>query len=273
MSVWFITGISRGLGRALAEAALGRGHTVVGTTRSGECDLAVADGRLRTVALDITVPEHAAAAVAAAHEFAGRIDVVVNNAGYGLLGAIEETSPSEAEHVFDVNFFGALRVVRAALPVLREQRCGHVVNISSIAALAPGGGSGLYAAAKAALGGMSEALAQEVAPLGIKVTAVEPGQFRTDFLSGRSRRNTATAIDDYAATSGSVTALEGKHGKQFGDPARAAEVILDAVADAEPPMHLVLGADALDRTRANADRLLGDLRRWEGASAATAFPS
>lgn len=273
MSVWFITGISRGFGRALAEAALRRGHTVVGTTRTGDSDLDAAGGALHTVPLDVTDPEQAATAVAAAHRIAGRLDVVVNNAGYGLLGAVEEASADEARHVFEVNFFGALRVVQAALPLLRAQRSGHVVNISSIAGLAPGAGSGLYAGAKAALGATSEALAQEVAPLGIHVTVVEPGHFRTEFLTERSRRGTAATLDDYADTGAAVAAMRRTDGAQAGDPARAADVILDAVTAPEPPMHLVLGADAVGRTRANAERLLGDVERWEDAATATAFPS
>ncbi|WP_328607146.1 SDR family NAD(P)-dependent oxidoreductase [Amycolatopsis sp. NBC_00345] len=272
MSVWLITGISRGLGRSLALAALHRGHTVVGTTRTGATDLDVPGRRLHVLPLELTDPGQTRSIATRARELAGGLDVVVNNAGYGLLGAVEEATAEQAAHVFDVNFFGPMRIIQAVLPHLRAQGHGHLVNIASIAALDPRAGSGLYAAAKAALVAVSEALAEELGPLGIGVTAVEPGSFRTEFLTPESVRRTSSPIDDYAATSGlSVSHLDTINGHQPGDPDRAAQIILDAVSGDRPPEHLVLGADALDRTRANVHRLLDDLNTWETASVSTAF--
>lgn len=174
--------------------------------------------------------------------------------------------------MFAVNFFGPLAVIRAALPRLREQRSGHIVNISSIAGIAPAAGSGLYSASKFALEGMSQSLAQEVAPLGIWVTLVNPGAFRTEFLSERSIRRMAASIDDYAATSGrTVDGLLAANGSQIGDPDRGAAAIIEAVEADEPPLNLVLGSDGLRRARARLDRLEEDLRRWERITLATDF--
>ncbi|MDO8210376.1 SDR family NAD(P)-dependent oxidoreductase [Conexibacter sp. CPCC 206217] len=291
--VWFVTGVSRGLGEALARELLRRGHHVVGTTRDGSAPASLAENprtlaggapgaiasadaapaRFDAVALDVTDPAQAAVAVQRAHAVHGRLDVVVNNAGYGLLGTVEGASADEVAHLFEVNFFGPLRVMQAALPLLREQRGGgHVVNVISIAALAPGAGSGLYAAAKAALRGVSQALAQEAGPLGIGVTIVAPGQFRTDFLSDHSIRSTARTLDAYAPTAGAVLGrFAGIAGTQTGDPAKAAVAMIDAVQSSNPPVDLVLGADALDRARADAERLRQDMRDWEQVSRATAF--
>ena len=207
-----------------------------------------------------------------AHALHGRLDVIVNNAGYGLLGAIEEAGAAEVRRVFDVNFFGSLQVIQAALPFLRAQRRGHIVNISSIAGLAPLSGSGIYAATKFALEGLSESLAQEVGPLGIRVTLVEPGAFRTDFLSERSIRNAAGSIAAYAQTSGNtVRHLHEIAGKQPGNPILAARAIIEAVEAKEPPLHLVLGSDALRRARAKFQRLSEEVDRWERVSLSTDF--
>jgi NAD(P)-dependent dehydrogenase (short-subunit alcohol dehydrogenase family) len=268
--VWFITGISRGLGQALARAVLARGHAVIGTSRDGKADLEAGAGALHVLPLELTDAARVAEVVRQAHALHGRLDVVVNNAGYGLLGAIEEATEEEVQHVLDVNFLGPLRVVRAALPLLREQRRGHVVNITSIAGLAPMAGSGLYAAAKCALEGMSLSLAQEVAPLGLKVTLVEPGAFRTDFLSEHSRRESRARIPDYAGTSGAVVQYLGKiSGRQLGDPALGAKAIVDAVEGDVAPLHLVLGTDALRRTRERVAALTGELDRWEAVTRST----
>ena len=269
--IWFITGISRGLGRALAEEALAHGERVIGTTRDGTSPLT--HPALHVVPLDLASPEGPRAAVHAAHARHGRLDVVVNNGGYGLLGPIEETRDAEAAHLFEVNFFGALRVMREALPFLRAQGAGHLVNISSIAAHAPMAGSGVYAASKAALSALSESLALELAATGVRVTSVAPGAFRTDFLSPHSLRRTATDVPDYAATSGeAVRALERLIGQQGGDPRAAARALLQAVRAPEPPLHLLLGADAVLRTRAKLERLGEDVTRWEAVSRATGFP-
>lgn len=271
-SIWFITGISRGLGQALAQELLARGETVIGTTRDGTSPLSSSSGRLHVLPLELAAPEQPRQIIEAAHRLYGRLDVVVNNAGYGLLGAIEETNEAEAAHLFQVNFFGALRLVQAALPFLRAQGAGHLVNISSIAALAPQAGSGVYAASKAALGALSESLAAELASSGVRVTCVEPGAFRTDFLSAHSIRKTALSLDAYSATSGeSVRYLERIEGRQAGDPSAGARAILQAVRAPEPPLHLVLGADAFRRTRAMLDRMASELQKWESVSLSTGF--
>jgi NAD(P)-dependent dehydrogenase (short-subunit alcohol dehydrogenase family) len=269
---WFITGISRGLGRALAIELLERGHTVVGTTRDGQSDLAARAGTLHTVELDVTTPGQAAIAVEQAVAFAGRIDVVVNNAGYGLLGAVEETSEEATRHLFEVNFFGALNVARAALPIFRAQGSGHLVNLSSVAGRDPAPGAALYAASKCALAGLSEGLAGELAPLGIHVTIVEPGAFRTDFLEPSSLRTVTHRIAAYQETSGAnLDRLGGLAGRQMGDPVKAARAIIEAVEAPHPPLHLVLGSDCVERSRANVARLIEDIDRWEHVARETAF--
>ena len=228
--VWFMTGIARGLGHALAKAVLAGGDLVIGTTRRGEQPVGLAADNLTVLPLEMTDRDQIARTAAAAFARHGRLDVIVNNAGYGLLGPIEASTPAEADHVFAVNFFGPLAVIRAALPRLREQRRGHIVNISSIAGIAPTPGAGLYAATKSALEGLSYSLAQEVAPFGIWVTAVNPGSFRTEFLSTRSVLRTSRSIDDYAVTSGrAVDGLLSKDGLQLGDPDRGATAIMEAV--------------------------------------------
>jgi NAD(P)-dependent dehydrogenase (short-subunit alcohol dehydrogenase family) len=269
---WFITGISRGFGRALAIELLERGHTVVGTTRDGQSDLAARAGTLHTVELDVTTPGQAAIAVEQAVAFAGRIDVVVNNAGYGLLGAVEETSEEATRHLFEVNFFGALNVARAALPIFRAQGSGHLVNLSSVAGRDPAPGAALYAASKCALAGLSEGLAGELAPLGIHVTIVEPGAFRTDFLEPSSLRTVTHRIAAYQETSGAnLDRLGGLAGRQMGDPVKAARAIIEAVEAPHPPLHLVLGSDCVERSRANVARLIEDIDRWEHVARETAF--
>jgi NAD(P)-dependent dehydrogenase (short-subunit alcohol dehydrogenase family) len=270
--IWFITGISRGFGKALADAVLSSGDIVIGTTRDGKAPIDDATGRLRTLSLDVTDGSAVKATMADAHALYGRLDVVINNAGYGLLGSIEEADEDQIGHMFDVNFHGTRRVVQAVLPYLRTQRSGHIVNITSIAGLAPGAGSGFYAASKFAVEGMSQSLAQEVAPLGIKVTLVEPGAFRTDFLSDHSIRTRQIGIDDYAATAGaSLTALEKMAGKQIGDPARAATAIIRAVRAPEPPLHLVLGSDAFRRTLDKQKRFAAELDAWKDVTLGTDY--
>ncbi|WP_375784609.1 oxidoreductase [Bradyrhizobium sp. Pha-3] len=270
--VWLITGIGRGLGRALAKAALARGDLVIGTTRRGEQPTGLAADELTILPLEMTDRDQIAHTAAGAFARHGRLDVIVNNAGYGLLGSIEASTPAEVDRVFAVNFFGPLALIRAALPRLRAQRCGHIVNISSIAGVAPTPGAGLYAATKSALDGMSYSLAQEVAPFGIWVTVVNPGAFRTEFLSNRSVLRTSRSIDDYAGTSGrAVDGLLTKDGRQLGDPDRGATALMEAVESDEPPLNLVLGSDALDRARGRLDRFEEDLIRWESLTLSTDF--
>jgi NAD(P)-dependent dehydrogenase (short-subunit alcohol dehydrogenase family) len=264
---WFITGISRGFGLALTEALLARGDSVIGTTRSGSVDIAQEKGRFDLLTLDVTDARAVKQAVAAAFRLHDRIDVIVNNAGYGLLSSVEEATEDEIEHVFDVNFHGTRRVIQAALPQLRAQRSGHIVNITSMAAVAPNPGSGYYAAAKMAVEGMSQALAREVGPLGIRVTLVEPSAFRTDFLSEHSIRRSASNVQDYAATAGAARErLSAMAGKQPGDPVRAAAAIIQAVDSPKPPLHLVLGSDAYRRTREMLDSFSAELEAWKAVA-------
>lgn len=262
--IWLITGISRGFGQSLANALLARGDTVIGTTRTGAADITQGKGRLDVLALDVTDAQAVRKTVTAAFELHGRIDVIINNAGYGLLSSVEEASDDEIEHVFAVNFHGTRRVIQAALPHLRAQRSGHIVNITSMAAVAPNPGSGYYAAAKMAVEGLSQALAREVAPLGIRVTLVEPSAFRTDFLSEHSIRRSAGTLQDYAGTAGAARdRLAAMAGNQPGDPARAAAAIIQAVDSPQPPLHLVLGSDAYHRTRQMLDAFSAELEAWK----------
>ena len=272
--IWLITGISRGFGRELAEALLARGDTVIGTTRDGSADVPGGKGRLEVLALDVTDPQAVTRTVAAAFQLHGRIDVIVNNAGYGLLSSVEEATDDEIEHVFAVNFHGTRRVIQAALPRLRAQRSGHIVNITSMAAVAPNPGSGYYAAAKMAVEGISQSLAREVAPLGIRVTLVEPSAFRTDFLSEHSIRRSASRLQDYTGTAGAAhERLAEMAGKQPGDPARAAAAIIQAVDSPKPPLHLILGSDAYHRTRQMLDAYSAELETWKAVSIGADYDS
>jgi NAD(P)-dependent dehydrogenase (short-subunit alcohol dehydrogenase family) len=274
MTKWFITGISRGLGQALAEAALARGDVVVGTTRNGKSAVAASRGTLHVLPLEVGDAPAIESTVAKAFELAGGLDVIVNNAAYGLLGAIENASDAEVVQLFEVNVFGTFRVIRAALPKLRAQGRGHIINITSIAGRAPMAGSGLYAATKSAVEGLSESLAKEVGPLGIKVTAVAPGAFRTDFLSSHSIRKSTPASDAYADSVGqSMTRLDAMAGNQSGDPARAAQALLAVVDVKQPPLHVLLGSDALRRARENLDTLIEEMDRWEEVTRGTDFPN
>lgn len=270
--VWFITGISRGLGKSLAEEALARGEIVIGTTRNGETTIIDTKDNLHVLKLDVVMKEQVQEAVAKAHSIYGRLDVIVNNAGYGLLGAIEESSTLEAYDLFDVNFYGTLHVVQAALPFLRQQGHGHIINISSVAGLAPMGGYGLYAASKFAVNGLTISLAQELKPLGIKVSIVEPGAFRTDFLADTSIKYTENKISAYESTSGAVVArLNDYAGRQLGNPEIAAKAMVDLAHLANPPLHLLLGSDAVDRTKAMLKDFIAEIDQWENVSRSTDF--
>ena len=272
LKTWFITGVSRGFGKALTEAVIARGHAVVGTTRDGAAPFANSSGRLTTLALDVTDSAAVPVVIEQAVRVTGRLDFVVNNAGYGLLGSVEEATEQDIDRLFAVNFHGTRRIVQAVLPHLRRQGSGHIVNITSVAGLAPGAGSGFYAAVKFAVEGLSQSLALEVASLGIRVTLVEPGVFRTDFLSDHSLRAKPVAIDDYEPTVGAVLALLRElAGKQTGDPARAAAAIMQAVEANEPPLHLVLGPDAFERVRAKQERFATEAERWKDVSIGTDF--
>jgi NAD(P)-dependent dehydrogenase (short-subunit alcohol dehydrogenase family) len=274
MRTWFITGVSRGLGEAIARAALIEGDTVIGTVRDKAApDLTSGPGKLHVVTLDVTDGEAVEAAVTQAFARAGTIDVIVNNAGYGLLGAFEKATDSETRRLFEVDVFAPFRIIRAALPYLRAQRSGHIINVTSIAGRAPGAGSALYAAAKYALEGLSASLAQEVRSFGVKVTAVAPGAFRTDFLSSHSIRKSDAEDLAYApSVARMLSALDAMAGKQIGDPDRAAQVVLDLVRAEQPPIHLLLGTDALRRAREKVDAVIEEMDRWEEVTRTTDFP-
>ncbi len=274
--VWLITGCSTGFGRELAGAVLRRGQRAVITARNPATveDLAASHPKQALVAaLDVTDAAQIEEAVRLAEAKFGGIDVLVNNAGYGYLAAIEEGEEDEVRAMFEANVFGLLAVTRAVLPGMRKRRKGHVVNISSVGGLIGFPGIGYYNATKFAVEGISEALAKEAASLGIHVTVVEPGPFRTDW-AGRSLRTPKTAIDDYAPTAGARRDMvSGYSGKQPGDPARAAEAIIGAVEATDPPLHLVLGRPAYDAVRAKLQEFSSELENWRGISLGADFPA
>ncbi|CAM5701005.1 putative Retinol dehydrogenase 8 [Streptomyces afghaniensis 772] len=274
--VWFITGCSTGLGRALATTLLERGHRAAVTARDPRtvADLAAGHGeRALALALDVTDPAQVAEAVERAEAEFGRIDVLVNNAGYGYLAAVEEGEDAEVRALFDTNVFGLVETTRAALPGMRARRAGHIVNISSLGGLAAFGATGYYHATKFAVEGLSESLAAEVAPLGIGVTIVEPAAFRTDW-SGPSMRQSATVIDDYAATAGARRAATlATYGHQPGDPLRAAAAVIDAVESPEPPLRLLLGKAAYDIATARLDTLRAGFDTWRAVTVGADYPA
>ena len=268
---WFITGASTGFGRQLAEEVLASGGRVIATARKPETivDLeAKHPGMAKTLALDVTQQQQVDSVVTQAFEAFGRVDVLVNNAGYGLAGAIEETTEAEFMPVFETNVFGLIRVTRAFLPRLRKQGSGHILNLSSVGGLIGSPGWGYYNASKFAVNGFSEALAAELAPLGIHVTITEPGPFRTDFL-GRSGVEAAVRIADYDATAGKTREyFHDQAGKQKGDPQKAVQAMIAAVESPNPPKHLVLGALAYTRMTARLEQL----KAWETTSLGADFP-
>ncbi|WP_205877032.1 oxidoreductase [Mycobacterium camsae] len=276
MSTWLITGCSTGIGRALAEAIIDAGHNVVVTARdvTKVADLAeTAADRTLAVALDVTDTDQIDAAVQQAKERFDGIDVLVNNAGYGYRAAIEEGDDAEVRALFETHFFGSVAMIKAVLPGMRERRRGAIVNISSIGVQLTPVGSGYYSAAKAAMEGMSGALHGELAPLGISVTVVEPGAFRTDF-AGRSLTQSSTVIDDYAETAGRRRREnDTMHGSQAGDPTKAAKVIITAVESDEPPAFLLLGQDALFSYRHIAERRAAEVAAWEEFTTSTNLDS
>jgi NAD(P)-dependent dehydrogenase (short-subunit alcohol dehydrogenase family) len=274
--VWFITGAASGLGRALAEAALERGDRVVATARDAArvAGLEAAHpGRAAAVSLDVTDAAQAHDAVARALDAFGRLDVVVNNAGYGVFGALEDLSEEDLRRQFETNLFGALHVTRAVLPHLRHRRGGHIVQMSSLDGIAPlGPGESAYAGSKFALEGVSEVLAKEVAHLGIRVTIVEPGPVRTAFAAGATA--TPPEHEDYAESVGEALAWFARiAGAQPNDPERAARAILRAVDAEEPPLRLPLGEEAVAAVRAKLDGQRAELDAWERVAVGTGFGS
>jgi len=265
MTTWLITGCSTGLGYALAKAVLARGDNAVVTARDvSKLDAVVAShpDRALTVELDVTDPEQIAAAVAASTDRFGAIDVLVNNAGYGYRAAIEEGDDDHIRELFETHVFGPVALIKAVLPQMRARRSGAIVNISSIGARAMPPGSGYYAGVKAALETMTGSLRKELAPLGITALAVEPGGFRTDF-AGRSLTQSTTVIDDYASTAGQRRKEKDTvHGTQVGDPAKAAQAIIEVLAADEVPELLVLGTDANDAFREILEAQLASLAEW-----------
>ncbi len=269
--IWFITGSSRGLGRALTQAVLSAGHSVVATARRPEQleDLVVRYGsKILPVHLDVTSPTDAERAVKSSVEAFGRVDVLVNNAGYGFSGAFEEMTPAEFAGQIDTNFWGVVHVTRAALPVLRRQGHGHIIQITSIGGRIGVPGLSGYNAAKFAVEGFSEALALEIRPLGLKLTIVEPGGFRTDWAG--SSMSYAKPIAAYAPTVAVMrNYLESHTGREPGDPRKGAAAILQLAGQASPPLRLVLGNDALALGRHNYQQNLEELERWASVSQST----
>lgn len=273
-AVWFITGCSTGFGRELARVLLRRGHGVVVTARNtATLDEFVADKNALIAALDVTVPQQIADVVQQAEARFGRIDVLVNNAGYGYLSAVEEGEDAEVRAMFETNVFGLANMTKAVLPGMRARLSGHIVNISSVGGLVGFPGIGYYNATKFAVEGLSEALAKETAPLGIKVTVVAPGPFRTDW-AGRSLKTPKVAIADYAQSAGARRAvIQGRSGAQPGDPVRAAEAIIQAVESPEPPLHLVLGAPAYQFTAAKFKEFAAEMEKWRDVSLGADYPA
>jgi NAD(P)-dependent dehydrogenase (short-subunit alcohol dehydrogenase family) len=272
--VWLITGTSQGFGRELVRAGLQRGDSIVATSRKPESVASSFPGaadRLLTLPLDLRNPESISAAVKKAIARFGRIDVLVNNAAYGLAGAVEEASDAEISNLFETNVYGLIRVIRAVLPQMRKQRSGHIVNISSIGGLVGFAGWGLYNSTKFAVVGLSEALAKEAAPLGVRVTIVEPGAHRTNFL-GNSLATADHVLSDYEATAGQMrAAITQRNGHQPGDPAAAADAIVMAITSANPPLHLVLGSDAYRIANDKVEAFRRELEGWRELTMSTDF--
>ncbi|ARU05742.1 short-chain dehydrogenase/reductase [Comamonas serinivorans] len=271
--VWFISGSTAGFGLALVHCALRHGLRVVATGRHLTTrDVGLTPGdRLLLLDLDVSEPAQIQAAVGAALAHFGRIDVLVNNAGYGYQSSVEEGDDDAIRQQFEVNCFGLFALTRAVLPHLRAQRAGHIVNVTSVAGFIGSPGMGYYAASKHAVEGWSDALAAEVRPLGIHVTCVAPGPFRTDW-AGRSLAVTPSAIADYRDTAAARMALTAQRaGHQDGDPEKAVEAIVQAVQSAQPPHHLLLGGTSVSLVKQRLERSLAEIEQWRGVSEATDF--
>ncbi|EJM05924.1 MULTISPECIES: oxidoreductase [unclassified Pseudomonas] len=274
MRTWFITGASRGFGILIAEQALRSGDAVIATARNPQ-DITERLGEqpnLLALRLDVTREDEAHQAVAEGIKRFGRIDVLINNAGFGVLGAVEETSASETERLFATNVFGLLNVTRAVLPHMRAQRSGRVINISSIGGYQAYMGWGVYGSTKFAVEGITEALHQELAPLGIQATVVEPGFFRTDFLDEQSLIKTRLELADYDETVGKMRAFaEAANHAQPGDPLKFAEAMLALVNAPNPPQRLALGSDTVARIEAKNRLVAQELAEWNELALSTDF--
>ena len=274
MKIWFVTGASRGFGALVTEAALAKGDAVVATARNPQ---AIADRfgehpDLLAVALDVSDEAQAQVAASAAVARFGRIDILLNNAGFGLMGAVEEASAAEIEAVYRTNVFGLLTVTRAILPHMRAARSGRILNISSIGGYRAGAGFGIYSSTKFAVEGLSESLHAELAPLGIHVTVVEPGYFRTDFLDASSLSVSPARIADYDATAGKVRSVAaGLSHNQPGDPAKLADVLVAFVDAPNPPVRLPLGSDTVAAIEAKHISDSAIIAEWRDVSASTDF--
>ncbi|WP_040795173.1 SDR family NAD(P)-dependent oxidoreductase [Nocardia higoensis] len=275
-ATWFVTGASRGLGLELVTQLLRRGDNVATTTRSVDRLTAALDGvdtgRLLPLEVSLVDEEQVRAAVAATKERFGGLDVVVNNAGYGFLAAVEEVTDAEAREMFDVQIFGAWNVLRAVLPGFRENRGGHVLNISSILGLTSFPGWGLYCAGKFALEGLTESLAAEVADFGIAVHLIEPGYMRTDFLRPQSLGLPSATVDAYPAIREMTEAHQGMPGTQLGDPVRAAAAIIAVATTGNAPLHQLLGSDSLELADARVERLAADIEASRALAVTTDIP-
>lgn len=264
--VWLITGCSTGFGRELATYVLAQGYQAAVAARNTEDVKDIIAGNednAISIKLDVTKPEQIKDAVQKTKEKFGRIDVLVNNAGIGYFGAIEESEDDAVRNMFEINVFGLSKMIQETLPVMRAQKSGHIVNIASIGGLVGFPGVGFYNATKFAVDGLSESLSKETAPLGIKVTIVAPSGFRTDW-AGRSANNSPIVIEDYATTAGkNKSDIRGNSGNQPGDPARAAQAIVKAVEAENSPLRLLLGAGALKGARMKLDQLKRDFDTWE----------
>ncbi|MGY2289506.1 oxidoreductase [Pseudomonas sp. SDO528_S397] len=272
--VWLVTGASRGIGAKIVAAALAQGDAVVATARHVQAvtDRFGAQPGLLAAQLDVTDEAQAAAVAEAAVAQFGRIDVLVNNAGFGLLGAVEEASAEETRRLYETNVFGLLNVTRGVLPFMRKARSGHVINISSVGGFQSASGYGVYCSTKFAVEGLSEALHTELAPLGIKVTVVEPGYFRTDFLDSNSLVESPASIEDYAATAGEVRKLAKVYNQQQpGDPYKLAVAMLKLVEAPDAPLRLALGTDTLRVIDAKLAHVQAETQAWRTLSASTDF--
>ncbi len=273
--VWFITGCSTGFGRELAKEVLAAGYRAAVASRNTDDVKDIVDAHpdnAIAVKLDVTKPDEISAAVEQVQSKFGQIDVLVNNAGIGYFGAIEESEEDEVRRMFEINFFGLANVTKAVLPILRKQRSGHILNVASIGGLVGFPAVGFYNATKFAVDGFSESLAKEVAPLGIKVTVIAPSGFRTDW-AGRSANNSKIVIDDYKETAGTnKDNIRGYSGNQPGDPVRAAKAMIKAVESENPPLRLLLGEAALKGARNKLDVLKKDFDAWEETTVGADFP-
>ena len=272
--VWFITGASKGFGLSLVKQLLYDGQFVAATSRNKEelinAVKSTSDNFL-PLQVDLINESSVSLALQHANEYFNRIDVVINNAGYGIGGAIEELTDEETRQAFDVNVFATLNVIRYVMPYLRKQRSGHIINISSIAGINPGTGWAVYGAAKHAVIGLSEVLAMDVKSFGIKVTVVAPGAFRTSFLTKESLAVTGNPIDEYEEVRANHKRFLQMNGEQAGDPKKAAAAIINITKEENPPLYLLLGGDAYNRALTKLDSMNEEIRRWEEVTCSTDF--